>query len=97
MRTGKGNAISYGKVQIASDSESLSDLVGTLKQIIVELGYPEKIDEGVDEDLEKAQKELAEEFKNGKKSEISSDGEPSKTSEQDKVRSVRGTFQGDGD
>jgi hypothetical protein len=37
----KGSAIIYGKIQILSDGAPLSELRATLREILIEQGYPE--------------------------------------------------------
>jgi len=58
----KSNVVIYGKISLSSDSEDLKDLVGVLKTILSEVGYPEKRsvedEKKEDEELKKQLKKL---------------------------------------
>lgn len=65
---GKNNIVVYGKIQLSSDSEGLSDLVDMLKKILVEIGYPDrKSPEDMKKEEDDLKKELEDMGKDGAK------------------------------
>jgi exonuclease VII small subunit len=55
---GRGNSVSFGKIILSSEIESMDSIVDHLKDVINSLGYPEQMSPEKKKDLEDAEKKL---------------------------------------